>query len=65
MLRRLRWRTESMFVLFLTVVAVIIGIALLNTIGANGIAAKATNVLVVAGIIFCAATSMEHRNRRR
>jgi hypothetical protein len=63
-LRRLRWRTESMFVFFLCVVAVVLAIAFLNTIGARGIAGTMTSGLVIFFLVYCAAGSMKHRRRR-
>lgn len=63
-LRRLRWRTESMFVFFLCVVAVVLAIAFLNTIGARGIGGTMTSGLVIFFLVYCAAGSMKHRRRR-
>lgn len=64
MLRRLRWRTESMYVLFLCVVAVVLAIAFLNTIGARGIASTMTSALGLFLLLFFAAGSMKHKHRR-
>ena len=63
-LRRLRWRTESMFVFLLFVVAVVLAIAFLNTVGARAIAGSMTTGLGVFLLLFFAAGSMKHRRRR-
>ena len=64
MLRRLRWRTESMYVFFLCVVAVVLAIAFLNAVGARGVAGTITSGLVIFFLLYCAAGSMKHKRRR-
>ena len=53
-----------MFVFFLCVVAVVLAIAFLNTIGARGIASTMTSALGLFLLLFFAAGSMKHKHRR-
>ena len=53
-----------MFVFFLFVVAVVLAIAFLNTVGVRAIAGSMTTGLGVFLLLFFAAGSMKHRRRR-
>ena len=53
-----------MYVFFLCLVAVVLAIAFLNTVGARGIAGTITSGLGLFLLLFFAAGSMKHRRRR-
>ena len=64
MLKRLRWRTESNFVLFLFVVATLLAIVFLNTIGARAAGGFVTRGLIFVGLLYCASRGVKHHKRR-